>query len=142
MIALGLLAIVGAALLTVLLMTTILAGSALLAHGAGEHARDLAADIETETQRLATIIDNLLALSRRRYVSPGHLAFAYIGLGDRDRAFEWLERAYEERSNMMMYFGAARPDPLRDDPRHARLVAKVRAQHSVRTAALPVKPTS
>ncbi|HET8784294.1 MAG TPA: HAMP domain-containing sensor histidine kinase, partial [Candidatus Limnocylindrales bacterium] len=45
-------------------VTTILAGSALLAHGAGDHVRDLAADIETETQRLATIIDNLLALAR------------------------------------------------------------------------------
>ena len=45
-------------------VTTILAGSALLAHGAGEHTQELAADIETETQRLATIIDNLLALAR------------------------------------------------------------------------------
>ena len=53
-------------------VTTILAGSALLAHGAGEHARELAADIETETQRLATIIDNLLALAR---VESGDTSF-------------------------------------------------------------------
>jgi signal transduction histidine kinase len=45
-------------------VTTILAGSALLAHGSGSHAEDLAGDIEDEAQRLATIIDNLLALAR------------------------------------------------------------------------------
>jgi TolB-like protein/DNA-binding winged helix-turn-helix (wHTH) protein/Tfp pilus assembly protein PilF len=87
-------------------------------------------------------IDELLSLSKRQYVSPAHLAFAYVGIGDRDRAFDWLERAYDERSNNMMYFGADKLFELHDDSRYARLVAKVRAQHSVRTAALSVRPTS
>jgi signal transduction histidine kinase len=45
-------------------VTTILAGSALLAHGAGAYAEEIASDIEDEAQRLAAIIDNLLALAR------------------------------------------------------------------------------
>ncbi|HET9082891.1 MAG TPA: HAMP domain-containing sensor histidine kinase [Candidatus Limnocylindrales bacterium] len=45
-------------------VTTILAGSALLAHGVGAYAEEIAADIEDEAQRLAAIIDNLLALAR------------------------------------------------------------------------------
>ena len=45
-------------------VTTILAGTALLVHGAGAYAEEIAADIEDEAQRLAAIIDNLLTLAR------------------------------------------------------------------------------
>ena len=68
-------------------------------------------------------------------MAPAHLAFAYAGLGDRDHAFEWLEQAYEERSNFMMFFGAERLFELKGDPRYLRLVDRIRAQHEVRTAA-------
>jgi TolB-like protein/DNA-binding winged helix-turn-helix (wHTH) protein/Tfp pilus assembly protein PilF len=79
------------------------------------------------------LVGELLALSRRGYVSPALLAVAYVALGDRDRAFDWLERAYEERANLMMYF-AIHPlfDSLRDDPRYATLESRIRAAHTPR----------
>lgn len=78
------------------------------------------------------LIAELLEMTKRQYVPPGHLAFAYASLGDRDRAFQWLERAYEERSNMMMFYPVEPMFEWPDDPRYARLVAKIRQPHTVR----------
>ncbi len=65
-------------------------------------------------------------LSRHRYVSPFCKVMVYIGLGEKDRAFEWLERAYEER---IWHLGvlAADPmfDPLRSDPRYTDLLRRM-----------------
>jgi len=84
-------------------------------------------------QDAVRLIDELLAISRREYVSPALLAMALVGLGDRDRAFAWFERAYEERSNLMIYF-TIHPslDPLRNDPRYADLAARIRRPHKLR----------
>ena len=85
-----------------------------------------------ERTQAEDLIQELLSLSRRQYVSPAHLALAYVGLDDRDRAFEWFERAYEERSNLMMFYPV---DPFwawPDDARYVRLVKKIRAAHHVR----------
>ncbi|MCI0695466.1 protein kinase [candidate division KSB1 bacterium] len=60
------------------------------------------------------------------FVSPLHLAFVYLGLDEKDRAFEWLEKAYEERANYLIYL-EVEPlfDDLRSDPRFAALLKKV-----------------
>ncbi|TMB93431.1 MAG: tetratricopeptide repeat protein [Chloroflexi bacterium] len=49
-------------------------------------------------ERARKVLQQLEELSRRRFVSPYHLAFVYTGLGEQDRAMDWLERAYEDRS--------------------------------------------
>jgi len=64
------------------------------------------------------ILNELLELSRRRYVTPPALANVYIGLGDKDRAFFWLEKAYRDRSYYLAYLKVfPADDPLRSDPR-------------------------
>jgi serine/threonine-protein kinase len=64
------------------------------------------------------VLKELLELNRRRYVTPPALANVYIGLGDKDHAFIWLEKAYQERSNYMAYLKVfPGDDPLRSDPR-------------------------
>jgi len=78
------------------------------------------------------VIAELLDVAKHQYVSPGHLAFAYAALGDRDRAFEWLERAYDERSNMMMFYPVEPLFDWADDPRYLRLVQKIQQPHTVR----------
>ena len=40
------------------------------------------------------ILKELLTLNERRYVTPAALAYVYIGLGDKDQAFAWIEKAY------------------------------------------------
>lgn len=85
-----------------------------------------------ERQIPERLIAELLEMAKHQYVAPGHLAFAYAALGNRDRAFEWLERAYAERSNMMMFYPVEPVFEWPDDPRYARLVAKIRQPHIVR----------
>ena len=57
--------------------------------------------------------------SESSYVSPYMIATVYAGLGDKDNAFEYLEKAYQERSSDLPYFLKAdlRIDNLRSDPR-------------------------
>jgi tetratricopeptide (TPR) repeat protein len=54
-------------------------------------------------------------------------AAVYAALGERDRAFDWLERAYAARENEIETIGAVPElDPLRDDPRFTSLLRRMR----------------
>jgi DNA-binding winged helix-turn-helix (wHTH) protein/TolB-like protein/Tfp pilus assembly protein PilF len=54
------------------------------------------------------------------------MAEIFAQLGEKDQAFAWLERAYEQRSFMMLYLKVApNLDPLRSDPRFADLLRRV-----------------
>ncbi|MCA1579213.1 MAG: winged helix-turn-helix domain-containing protein [Acidobacteria bacterium] len=72
------------------------------------------------------ILKELLELNKSRYVTPAALVNVYIGLGDRDQTFVWLEKAYQERSNFMAYVEVFPIlDPVRADPRFTDLVRRV-----------------
>ncbi len=73
------------------------------------------------------MVERMHALERHRYVSPSDLAKAYLALGDADRAFAALERAYTERRGLLVYL-AIEPvfDPVRGDPRFTDLVARMK----------------
>jgi len=72
----------------------------------------------------------LLAELKRRqkagYAPAAAMVNAYLGLGENEEAFAWLEQAYKEQSNMLQ-FVKVHPyfDPLRSDPRFADLVRRV-----------------
>jgi hypothetical protein len=51
-----------------------------------------------------------------QYVSPLYIAAIYSGLGDNDQAFLWLEKAYEQRENMVLDKTYQDFSPLRSDP--------------------------
>jgi TolB-like protein/Tfp pilus assembly protein PilF len=71
-------------------------------------------------------LEELLELNRRRYVTPVAMVHVYIGLGDKDRAFAWLEKAYQERSYFMAYIKVIPlVDPLRTDPRFDDLLRRM-----------------
>ena len=72
------------------------------------------------------IVRALIGSSDRRYVSPFDVAVAYVGLGDSDAAFRWLERAYEEHAAGMDTI-AITPAlaPLYADPRWTRLLLRM-----------------
>jgi TolB-like protein/DNA-binding winged helix-turn-helix (wHTH) protein/Flp pilus assembly protein TadD len=72
------------------------------------------------------VLNELLKLNETRYVTPAALVNVYIGLGDKEKAFEWLERAYQERSNYLGYLKVFPiVDPLRSDPRFADLIRRI-----------------
>src|SRR5215469_6617901 len=71
-----------------------------------------------ERGRALRALDELTALSKQRYVSSGSFALVYIGLGDKDEAFRWLEKAYEEHSFALAFLKVSPAfDPLRSDSR-------------------------
>ena len=57
---------------------------------------------------------------------PFPVASLYLSLGDKDKAFEWLEKAYDERSAVMVFLKVDRRlDKLRSDPRFTDLLRRV-----------------
>ena len=79
-----------------------------------------------ETEKARTLLGRAAERAKTGYVPPSTFAFAYIGLGDRDAAFDWLDRAIEGRDPLIIpiktyYF----LDPLRDDPRFRTLLRKM-----------------
>lgn len=72
------------------------------------------------------ILANLMKPGKYSYVSPADVAETYIWLGDHDRAIDWFQKAYDERSFSMVYLGVHPAyDPLRQDPRFGKLLAKM-----------------
>ncbi len=72
------------------------------------------------------VLEFLLEKRKSQYIPPSEIAVIYAGLGERDTAFDWLERAYEERDFLINEIGA---DPLfdvfRGDPRFEDLLRKM-----------------
>ncbi len=71
----------------------------------------------------------LAELKKRKsagYVPAAAFVNAYLGLGENDEAFAWLEQAYQEQSNILQFL-KVHPyfDPIRSDPRFAGLVRRV-----------------
>lgn len=72
------------------------------------------------------LLKKLEDLSGRRYVTPYYLALVHVALGNIDRAFECLEKAYEERSGYMTNLkNDPALDSLRSDPRFDALMRRV-----------------
>ena len=71
-------------------------------------------------------LQTLDEIEKKHYVSRISRVYVYAGLGDKDKAFEWLEKAYQERSDLLAWF---RKDPesksLQSDPRFAALMRKI-----------------
>jgi adenylate cyclase len=78
-----------------------------------------AANGKTSNKREAQkILDELTEMVRQKRAQPHDLAIIYTGLNDKARAIEWLEKAYAERSWLVLLLKVD-PffDPLRSDPR-------------------------
>ncbi|MEW6737955.1 MAG: winged helix-turn-helix domain-containing protein, partial [Acidobacteriota bacterium] len=72
-------------------------------------------------------LNQLQELQKQRYVPPHSIALIYTGLGEKEQAFEWLEKAFRDRSGAMIYL-RVEPifDPLRSDPRLTDLLRRMR----------------
>lgn len=82
-----------------------------------------AAGKKAEAQR---VIDELKELSKQRHVPPYSIAIIYAGLNDKDQAFEWLERAYDQRSLFIALLKVDTVlDNLRSDPRYKELLKRM-----------------
>jgi len=63
--------------------------------------------------------------AKREHVSPGLFAISYAHLGEKDEAFEQLEKAFEEGENISNLKVHPEWDPLRSDPRFQDLLRRM-----------------
>jgi TolB-like protein/Tfp pilus assembly protein PilF/tRNA A-37 threonylcarbamoyl transferase component Bud32 len=71
------------------------------------------------------LLQELTLRARKRYVSPAYMAIVCTGLGERDRTFAWLDRAYDDRSDWLTLLRTDPVfDPLRSEPRFRDLIRK------------------
>jgi len=90
---------------------------AALAHSYGKAGR---------AKEALQILDELTKLAGHKYVAPHFFAGIYIGLGENDRALEYLEKSYEEHSHWLIYLHIdPGMDDLRHDPRFLDLLRRV-----------------
>jgi TolB-like protein/DNA-binding winged helix-turn-helix (wHTH) protein len=70
-------------------------------------------------------LSKLQAAGKGRYIPAGYFAVLWMGLGDKNQALTWLDRAYQERSEHVLYLGIEPlVDPLRSEPRFRKLLQK------------------
>jgi eukaryotic-like serine/threonine-protein kinase len=72
-------------------------------------------------------IEQLKKLSQQTYVPAFSIAVIYTGLGEKDRAFEWLDKAYEQREGWLGWYFLFDPefDNLRSDRRYSNLLRRI-----------------
>jgi tetratricopeptide (TPR) repeat protein len=76
------------------------------------------------------ILNQLMDLLKKQYVSPFYVAIVYGGLAENDKALDWLEKAYKDRSNAII-FSKVDPqlDTLRSTPRFQSLLHRLALQN-------------
>ena len=77
------------------------------------------------------ILQRLRDSPKERYVSPYLFAMIHLGLGEKDRAIDFLEKTYEDRDGYNIAFIKVDPflDPLHGDPRFEALAARIFPAH-------------
>ncbi len=88
------------------------------------------------------VIDELEERAKKEYVTPYGIATIYAALGDRDHAFEWLEKAFRDRcEDVLLMKVDPRIDRLRADPRFAPLLVRAGlAPRNARSASISLTP--
>ena len=72
------------------------------------------------------LLDELKQKAKQGYVTPFSFAVIYAGLGNKDQAFEWLEKCYQDRVSDLVHLKVdPLVDNLRSDARFADLVKRV-----------------
>jgi serine/threonine-protein kinase len=71
----------------------------------------------------------LQELAQRQYVSPSAFVTVYLGLGDKEKVFEWLDKAYEQRDSACWYLKIDQIyDDIRNEPRFQAIITKIFGQ--------------
>ena len=86
-----------------------------------------------QEKRAREILGNLHALAEKGYVSPYHLAYVHTGLGEKDTAMDWLEKAYDERAGAI--YGIKGSFLFKDLHGHPRFQALLTKMNLARTIA-------
>jgi TolB-like protein/Tfp pilus assembly protein PilF len=74
----------------------------------------------------AKLAEQFKAAAKTRYIPPTYFGMLFAGLGDRDKAMEWLEKAFAERADGLTWLNVEPMlDELRQDPKFQDLVRRI-----------------
>ena len=77
-----------------------------------------------KTDEARQILNDLMDRAQNGYVKPDNFAVIFTGLGEKDRAFEWLDKALADRSGPPFIQIDPVFDDLRSDPRFAEMARR------------------
>jgi len=82
--------------------------------------------ISGDRARAEQALRELEELAKRQYVSPTAFAAIYLGLGQKEKCLDWLEKAYEQQDSACWYLKIDQIyDSVRNEPRFQALVEKI-----------------
>jgi len=82
--------------------------------------------VSGNTAEAKSVLDTLNSFASKKFVTSYGVALIHASLGDKEEAFKWLDKAYDERSHWLVWLRTdPRWTPLRSDKRFAELLAKV-----------------
>lgn len=74
-----------------------------------------------QKEKTQEILNDYIELSKNQFVSPTNFTFLYLGLGEKEKAMEWLKKAYEQHEGWLLLmkvdpmYDSLRPDPCFQD---------------------------
>ncbi|PYT78138.1 MAG: hypothetical protein DMG40_20925 [Acidobacteria bacterium] len=78
------------------------------------------------TAEARTVLNQLMEQSKKQYVAPFYVALVYAGLSENEKAMDWLEKGYEDRSNGLVFIKVdPELDSLRSNSRFKELQSKM-----------------
>jgi hypothetical protein len=71
------------------------------------------------------VLEEMQRLSQKRYIPPEYIAIVYEGLGERDRALHWFQKAYDEHSMNIWILPDPALDSIRSDARFRDIIKRM-----------------
>jgi TolB-like protein len=91
-----------------------------------EAALGLAYAVSGKKGLTAKLADQFKAAAKKRYIPPTYFGMLFAGLGDRDKALDWLEKAFQERADGLTWLNVEPMlDEIRNDPRFQNLIRRI-----------------
>jgi TolB-like protein/Flp pilus assembly protein TadD len=86
----------------------------------------LAYAVSGQKEQAQKVVDTLKASARKRYIPPTYFGILYAGLGDKDETLVWLEKAFQERADLLTWLNVEpMMDDVRSDPRFQDLIRRI-----------------
>jgi tetratricopeptide (TPR) repeat protein len=85
--------------------------------------------VSGEKERAQNVVDALQTLSTKKFVTSYGMALVYMGLEEKEQVYAWLNKAYEERSNWLVW--------LKTDPRFNSIRSEKQFEELVNKVGLP-----
>lgn len=85
-----------------------------------------------ERGKALQVLNGLKRMAKQRYVDPAYIALIFVGLGESDQAFAYLQKAFETKSSYLNWMHLdPRIDDIRYDPRFSGLLRRIWGDESI-----------